>query len=303
MPYTFSGQYENLPDWYKAIIRNSIEQSESLRQQQYPNYPGPRVATPSNFTAKSYEKARGLGAQERYYDEAARLMRPSSVPYSSQVEPYLNPFMKHVVEALGRQGTRTFNENILPALEAKFVNLGQHGSSRHRGLAERAARDVQEEILRKQQEALAQGYSEASNTNLAEKMRNLEAGRGFGNLGLHAQRGAHEDINMINALGTQQQQQNQHVLNEQQAEFWRRQMWPHQMLSQHQSVISGIPSPSLGTSTMAYTPPQAVPQLNTLGNLGGLATGLYGTLNQPRLKKGGHLGLSSLMFKKRKKRR
>lgn len=305
MPYNIGAEFTQLPAWYQDIIKSNLQQSEALRRQEYPNYQGVRVAGISPYTEESYKRAkRGVGAYEPYLRESAQLMRPSQQAYGAQVEPYMNPFLRHVIEGIGREGTRTFTENILPALEAKFVNLGQHGSSRHRQLSERAARDIQGEILNRQQQALAHGYSEASQLNQAEKMRNLEAAKGLGNLGLASQQAGAQDINLLNSLGVQQQAQRQQVLNEQQAEFWRRNMWPHQGLAQQTSVLQGIPAPSMGTTHMAYEPPQPVPQVNPLGQIGGLASQLYGlSQQQKKLKKGGHLGLSSVRFMKRKKRK
>jgi hypothetical protein len=309
MPYTVGAEFNNLPQWYKDIVESNLRQSESLRRQEYPVYPGARVAELNPYMSESYKRLGKLGIQNPYLTESAQLMRPSQGTYAQQIEPYMNPFLRHVVEGIGREGTRTFRENILPALEAKFVNLGQHGSSRHRQLSERAARDIQNEIMNRQQQALAHGYSEATGIHNAEKMRNLEAARGLGNLGLSSQQAQMQDINMINAMGVQQQAQKQHELNEKQAEFWRRQMWPHQALAQQTSVLQGTPAPSMGSTHMAYEPPQQVPTVNPLGQIGSMATQLYGLSQlggqsgQPRLKKGGHLGLSSIRFMKRKKRR
>lgn len=302
MPYGMGIEFNQQPEWYKTIIERFMKDADNVRNSSpYPDYKGERVAHESPFTLNSYDLSRNeLGNQNKYFKEAANFIRPSQVPYDQQINKYMNPFLQNVLDSISKEGTRTFKEGILPALEAKFVNLGQHGSSRHRGLSERAARDLQSEIMNRQYQAMARGHSEASTLNQADQMRNLESGRMLGNLGLSAQMGSHQDINLLNALGAQQQSHKQQILNEQQGEFWRRQLWPHQGLQQQSSLMQGIPAPNMGSTFMNYQPPQAVPQVNTMGNLGGMAAHMYGMKQQ--YKQGGHIGLSRIRFAKRKKR-
>lgn len=307
MPYVVGGQFEQLPEWYRDILRSFMERTESLRKQEYPEYRAPRVAGVPEYMQKSYELAKGIGKHEPYYARSKELLEPSRLPYGQQLQQYMNPYMENVVERIGKKGRRILQEQIMPTLEAKFVGLGQHGSSRHKDLSLRAARDLEEAILEKQQEALASGFQHATGIHAHENLRNLESARTLGNLGLAAQTSSQQDINLLNSLGAQQQAHRQQELNEQQAEYWRRMMWPHQNLAQQASFLQGIPSPSQGKTTMEYTPPTAIPEVNTLGKIGSLASQLYAAKNMPQLREGGHLkkmpglktpSLSSLKFRK-----
>lgn len=289
MPYVFGGSFKDLPDWYKATIENIAKEGESLRKQEYPAYRQPRIAEPSPFTTESYQRvAKQLGAQEPYYENAYQMLRPSKQSYHEQIAPYMNPYMRNVVDTLSSEGARTFKERIMPQLEAKFVGLGQHGSSRHRGMSERMARDLQNEIMKRQNEALHQGFTTAGALRGQESLRQLEAARSLGQLGTMAQRSSLEDINLLNSIGAQQQAQRQQVLNEQQAEYWRRMNWPQQQLSQQASMLHGVPMPSMQTG-MSYEPPRAVPELSRMGQMGSMAGQMYGMNQQRPFKRGGHV--------------
>lgn len=298
MPYVFGGSFRDLPDWYKATIENIAKEGESYRKQEYPRYNQPRIAEVSPFTQESYSRVgKQLGAQEPYYENAYQMLRPSHQSYQEQIAPYMNPYMRNVVDTIGSEGARTFKERILPQLEAKFIGLGQHGSSRHREMSERAARDLQNEIMKRQQEALHQGFTTAGALRGQESMRQLESARALGQLGTMSQRGALEDINILNSIGAQQQAQRQQVLNEQQAEYWRRMMWPQQQLAQQASMLHGVPMPSMQTG-MSYEPPRSVPEVNRMGQMGGMASQMYGLGQQQRFfKRGGHVS----MFSRRRK--
>lgn len=304
MPFVMGGQFEHLPPWYQALIKSTMEATEAARKQTYPGSGHATIADITPMIKQSYDQLKQFGGQDKYLKEAAALMRSPPISYADQLEPYMNPYTKNVIKALSEEGGRTFKEQIMPALEAKFVGLGQHGSSRHRGMAERMGRDLQNEILRKQQEAMYQGHSMASQLHHQGQMRNLEMGRGLANIGLAGQKALGEDISLMNAMGSQQQAHRQNELNELQAQHWRQQMWPHQQLAQQASILHGMPIPSMGNTNMAYEPPQAIPQLNRVGNMGGMAAQMYG-MNQMRrgFKKGGHIGISSLRFVRRKKRK
>lgn len=301
MPFTASGSFTDLPDWYQAILRSFIEKAASLEQQRYPEYQGERVAPLPPAVLKSYDIAKNTEQYKPYFSQANQLLQESNQPYGKQLEQYSNPYLQSVVENIGKQGKRLFSESILPALEAKFVNLGQHGSSRHKDLSLRAARDLEEAILEKQSGALARGYEQAGNTRNQERLGNLYRAQTLGNLGQNAQGAQQQDVNLLNSLGVQEQAHRQQQLNAGEAEFWRNRLWPQQQLAQQANVVQGFPAPVSGTTGFNYAPPQGIPQVNALGNLGGMAAQLYGLGRQGGFKKGGHVKLSSIRLKKKYK--
>jgi hypothetical protein len=304
MPYVIGSQFEQLPPWYQTILRNFIEQTESLRQQQYPQYQGERIAELPPTLLRSQALAGERGRHEPYYQQAQELLGSTrGVPYRERLAPYLNPYIENVVSNIGKKGQRLLKENILPQLEAQFVRLGQHGSSRHKDLALRAARDLEEAILEKQEAALARGYEQAGQTQQQERLREIEQARSLGQLGSGAQQEQRQQAGLLNLLGGQEQAHRQNVLNEQQAEFWRRQMWPQQNLAQQAATLHGIPQPPGTAYSTGYTPPQAIPTLSPLGQAGGIAAQLYGFGRAGGFKKGGkikeNIPLSALKFKKK----
>jgi hypothetical protein len=101
----------------------------------------------------------------------------------SDVGDYMNPYLENVVNRYGEIGARTLQEKLIPAVTSKYISAGQLGGPTRGGTgasgapsgmmtdATRALRDVQESVGQQQQQALAQGYSEALATSQAEKAR------------------------------------------------------------------------------------------------------------------------------------
>lgn len=302
MPATFGASFNELPDWYKGAIRSILDQSEALRQRPYPNNIPKSVAAQTPYMDASYNLAKNLNLHEPYLNEAHNRIKPGN--YAAELSQYMNPYQNHVLDRIRSEGERTFNESILPAIESKFVRLGQHGSSRHAKLASQMGRDLQGEILKQQRDALHQGYTNAQGQRGQEKLRELETARLLGNMGINAQRSQLENINVLNSLGLQQQNQRQNELNENNFEFWRREGWPQQQLAQQASMVHGIPFP-MSQTNMSYAPPPLVPSVNNLGQMGSMAGQMYSLGKQGGFfKKGGSVkGISSLKFKYKKRKK
>jgi hypothetical protein len=90
------------------------------------------------------------------------------------------------------------------------------------------------------------------------------------------------NINLQNQLGTQQQQQQQNVLNQQYQDFLTQKQTPYNQLSFMQSMLSGLP---ISSSTQnVYSNPSMLSQVAGLGTTAVAGAKLAG------MKKGGKVG-------------
>lgn len=109
----------------------------------------------------------GLTMAQPYLQAAGQ----SSAALGSQ---YMNPYMENVVNRFGELGARTLQEQLMPAIQNKYIQAGQLGGPTRAGTGAsgapsgmmtdtaRALRDVQEGVLKQQQQALAEGWNQAT---------------------------------------------------------------------------------------------------------------------------------------------
>jgi hypothetical protein len=109
-----------------------------------------------------------------------------------------------------------------------------------------------------------------------------QAAATLGNLGQNQYGQQTGNINIQNQLGTQQQQQQQNVLNQQYQDFLTQKQDPYNKLAFQQSMLSGLP---ISSSTQSvYSNPS---MLSQVAGLGTAAAGAYGL--SKGIKKGGKI--------------
>jgi hypothetical protein len=265
-----------LPPWLLDMFQGLAAKSQQLASAKNPeSYQGQRLAE----LPPEFQNARTLGNQinslSPYLRNSEQMVSRAQTPFTDKYREYMNPYEQRVVSRIAEEGNRNLKENILPELEARFIRLGQHGSSRHADLSKRAARDIQSEISANQAKALAQGYQQSAQIFNADQARGLESAREMSALGGLNQAGRLADIAMLMDQGRYHQQQDQAGKDLAYQDFLRRQNFPWEMLQNQAAVAHGMPLPQ--QSTQLYQTP-GTPQLNVPGQVGTMATNLLGTL-------------------------
>lgn len=304
MPFMTQSHFETLPPWLQGPYKRAVERSEAITNEKFKPFPGERLAQIPQDILQAHHIGKKIGVTEPYFEGARGLLGRSTETFPSQYKNYMNPYQQAVINRIAEEGNRNFNERIMPGLEAKFVRLGQHGSSRHAKLAREAARDVQNEILANQAKALSTGYQQAAQIFNADQTRGLEAANQLSGLGGFRQAAQLADISMLTDQGRYQQQQQQ-ALNDIRYNDWlQEQNYPQEMLNQQMGIMQGIPVQRQSTN-MTQTP--GVPQMNVLGQIGPLAAQIYGARLAYGKKRGGLVNMpreSALkLMKSGKKRR
>lgn len=279
MPFFSAATKDELPPWLLEMYRNLAERAQAISQAEYTPYQGERLAQMPPEFQEAFRLGEQTGEYLPYIRASEEMVRGAHRPFSQHYQEYMNPYQQAVVNRIAEEGNRNFKENIMPALEAKFVRLGQHGGSRHARLAREAARDIQGEIAANQAKALSQGYQQAAQIYNADQTRALEAARELSNIGGLKQAGKLADIAALTEQGRYKQQQSQAHKDILYQDYLRRLNYPYEMLQQQGAILHGVPHQAQSTQ-FQQTP--GTPQLNVLGQLGNLSGNIYSALRALR---------------------
>jgi hypothetical protein len=226
------------------------------------------------------------------------------------ISSYLSPYTNNVITGLENTANQNWNQNIMPGVNNEFVSAGQSGSGRNAQVLGQAANEEQTNLDTSVANALESGYGQAS-TNAANAASNLgnlanttasatsaqasnlqNAGAGLGNLA-STQAGAQGNAatNLANtastvqntgitgasalqAVGQQQQNQNQTNINSAMTNFQNEVAYPEQQLGFLSNIVNGLPSQT--STTGAAQTPTTTSQIGSTSPLSSLAGTLIG---------------------------
>lgn len=292
MPYGINYSANDLPEWLRVLYKELAEKSASYKDEAFPKYGEQRLAELPEDILRAHQLGRdSIGVDLPYYRRAKELAEFGSEPFMEKYREYMNPYQQAVVDNIRNEGLRTFDEHMMPRIRAEFVGAGHLGGSRYADTTLKAARHVQDDILKRQQEALAAGYQQAGQLFNADKTRQLESAKEMGNIGGSVRGSNLADIAALEGQGRYQQQQKQAGLDVAYQDFLRENNFPMERLGQHASILGGVPQQNIGQN---FTHIPNAPQTNVLGQIGALAGNIYGARTMAK-KKGG------LIRKKRKR--
>jgi hypothetical protein len=194
-----AGAYKPMLDAATAATQSAMAAPGSLPTSQpyfnqAMNLNGVTAATPglqqgAQFTAQS-TNALGMNAAQPYLQQAGQ----SSV---ANIGQYMNPYNEAVTNRIGELGTRNLTENLLPAIEGRYIQAGQLGYGGRGGLGgtpsgmmtdtARTLRDVNADILAQQTAALQSGYTQAAGLAGTDLARQSQLAQTAGSLGTQQQ--------------------------------------------------------------------------------------------------------------------
>ena len=250
------------------------ERARAASYEPYKPYTGQRFAD----TPNQINRARDLTNEYTrvyvpYLNSATNLATEAARDFPSQAGFYMNPYNANVVDNIAHYGNRNFNENVLPKVNDTFTRAGAFGGGRHRDMVARMTRDTQEGIRREQQQALAGGYNQAISAFNQDKNRMLDASKQTASIGGLYQAQNAADVNALMQQGQYQQQQDQNKLDYGYQNFMAQRDYPQEQIGRFANILNGVPHQ---TQSMSFTQTPSTPQVNTWGQLGALATNLYG---------------------------
>jgi hypothetical protein len=311
-----------LPEWYSNYAMDILSGQNAIANRPYETAPMPRVAgfTPTQqqafgmtgTAATAYQplfnQATGVAQSAVNAPGALNTAQPflnaAGQTSVSNIGQYMNPYNDAVINRIGELGTRNLTENLLPAVEGRYIQAGQLGYGDRNGLGgtpsgmmtetARALRDTSADILGQQTAALQQGYTQAAGLagtdlsrfgNLAgtagglaqtQQEQQLAASGALSNLGAQAQTLGLTGANAVGGVGALEQQQGQKNLDVAYQDFLRQQGYPQEqinnMLNTFKGVAAGVP-----TAETAYgISPSGVEQKFPASTGSQIASGLSG---------------------------
>lgn len=276
-----------LPDWYTNAAMQLLANQFGLMNTPYQTAPMPRVA---GFTetgrmgqdmTKTAATAYQPGLNAAFGTTAAAAAAPGALtaanPYFqagantsvSNIGAYMNPYTENVVSRIAELGGRNLSENLMPAIEGRYIGAGQlGGATRGGGLSgapsgmltdtARAVRDTNADILGKQYEALSSGYSGAltaagndlnrfanigsnvAGAASAEMRDRLAAGNHFSDLAALQQSLGLTGANAVTGVGEAERAMNQQNLDAARADWMRQQGYPQEQIDKALATLRGV---------------------------------------------------------------
>lgn len=273
-----------LPDWYTNYTMNLLANQQAASATPYQPAPMPRVAEFTPAQQKGFEMtgqaatayAPGLNtATAATQNTLGQSAMGAASPFFAKagqtsvdnISSYMNPYTQQVVDRIAQQGARNLSENLLPALESKYISAGQLGFGPGGGMGAssgmmtdtaRAVRDTQRATLSAQLEALQQGYTQAAGLSAADLERQAQLGSSVAGVAgadiTRQQQGAAQLADMaglaqkyglagadaVTATGNQQQAQGQKNLDVAYQDFLAQRGFNQEQINNMLNTLKGV---------------------------------------------------------------
>ena len=271
-------QQATIPAELKPFITDILEESQAVKERRmeegYVPFEGPRIAEFTPEQQQAFSGVKGLvGAGEQYFDPAARLTAASAIAptRTEEVQQYMSPYIQNVIDIQTREAQRQADV-AEQQLASQSVGAGGFGGSREAILQAEQQRNLQQQLGDIQAKGLAAAYEDAQRRMAEQRQRELGAGAQFSALGVAAPGQTMRELQGLEAVGAQQQAQQQQALNIAQQEYEIARTFPERTLQDYSSIIRGFaaPIPASTTSTTQTTtpPPSFMQNASTLAGLG-----------------------------------
>ena len=217
-----------------------------------------------------------VGTQAGGLQEARDLVRRQTQEATAEtLQPFMNPYQQAVTDIAKRQAREEFEQTTLPGLRKQAIDAGAFGGSRA-AMRESQAQDAQARLLADiQAKGDLAAFQDARQAFEAQKTRERQAAEGLSGLTGREFEARRAELGGLEAVGREQQQRQQQLLDESYQRFLQERQFPEQQLGAYQAVVQGA-SPLLGSSQITTAPQtfQPSPIASALGTAG-TALGTY----------------------------
>jgi len=281
MPTNINGSISGVPDYYQDYQLGLLNMGNQLAAQPYANYPGQTVAnlTPDQLQAQQMTE-QNVNAAQPYLNQSGNLYSQAGQGFNqNNFDQYMNPYQNDVVNALTNASNTNFTKNIMPQLNSQFIGNGMYGGSRNAQILSDAAVQNQQNLNNQIASTEQSGYQNAMNAYQTGTNQQIASAQGLGSLAGQVNNSNLQNESALNAVGQQQQNQNQTSLNAAYNNFQQQQQYPYQQLG----FLSGLLSNN--QAEIPYSTQQSstsnVNTTNPLSVLGSSVLGL-GSINGAR---------------------
>ena len=270
---------EELAPFLKDILGKGQALYKQRMEEGFVPFEGQTLADVTAQQRAAQEGIAGLvGTQKPILDEAGVLVRGGAERATAEaLQPFMNPYQQAVTDIAKRQAQERFEQETLPGLRKQAIDAGAFGGSRA-AMRESQAQDAQARLLAdiqaKEDLAAFQDARRAFETQKAREAQTAEGLSGLAQTGFAQQL---KEFGQLEAVGREEQQRQQQLLDESYKRFLQERQFPEQQLGQYQSLVAGIP---VGQQSITRTPQQFQPSpiAQALGTATGIAN-IYGAFS------------------------
>jgi hypothetical protein len=271
-------EQNTIPAELRPFITDILEESQAVKDRRmeegYVPFEGPRIAEFTPDQQEAFTGVRSLvGTGQQYFDPATRLTAASALAptRTEEVQQYMSPYIQNVVDIQTREAQRLADIDK-QKLASQAVDSGGYGSSREAILQAELQRNLQQQLGDIQAKGTAAAYEDAQRRMAEQRGRELSAGAQFSNLGVTAPGQTMKELQGLEAVGAQQQAQQQQALNIAQQEYEIARTFPERTLQDYSSIVRGFSAPIPASSTLntqtTTPPPSFMQNASTLAGLG-----------------------------------
>lgn len=256
----------NVPDWYKQMLQSNMEQAQGISNTSADQ--GVAGFTPdqqSSFDLIRQMVGQGNPNLTKALDAVSNSLSTTS---ADDYKKYMNPYTQNVIDTTNRNLTQAADIQKQD-IRSKAAMSDAFGSGRSDQMLTQADKNLNQQISDNAYKGLSDAFTWANDEALKNKQTTLTNAQGLSNLVGQQQNYNITDANALNKIGTQQQTQNQGVLD-----YGKNQTsWFQNLLNQMPYQVYG------GTTNTSTTTPTAGWGSSLLGaglGIASLGTGSIG---------------------------
>jgi hypothetical protein len=313
----------SIPDYAKPYVEKMLGKAEALTATPYQTFPGQRTADFTGLQQQAFQGAGNLGVAPQIGAASDLAATAGLGALQTQYGPgqfyggqfggydaarYMSPYIEQALAPQLREAQRA-SDIMRQQNQAQAVGQGAFGGSRSAIVEAERQRNLGTQMGDIVGKGYQTAYEQAANQynqdmarrmqaqQLGEQSRQFGAGLGLqglqtalqsagalGNLGATQFTQDVGTLGLQNQFGTQQQQQQQNILNQQYQDFLTQKQYPYTQLSYMSDMLRGLPLSQ--SSSQLFQPPPSM--LSQVAGLGTTAAGLLGAYNKAQgAKKGG----------------
>jgi hypothetical protein len=270
---------EELAPFLKDILGKGQALYKQRMEEGFVPFEGQTLADVTAQQRAAQEGIAGLvGTQKPVLDEAGVLVRGGAERATAEaLQPFMNPYQQAVTDIAKRQAQERFEQETLPGLRKQAIDAGAFGGSRA-AMRESQAQDAQARLLADiQAKGDLAAFQDARRAFETQKAREAQTAEGLSGLAQTGFAQQLKEFGQLEAVGREEQQRQQQLLDESYKRFLQERQFPEQQLGQYQSLVAGIP---VGQQSITRTPQQFQPSpiAQALGTATGIAN-IYGAFS------------------------
>jgi len=275
-----------LPDYIAPYAGRMLNRAESISNEGYQTYGGPRLQDFNADQQTAFQNTRDMQAMTPQQTQGGGIVGQAATSLlgagnthwdQAAADRYMNPYQQNVIDIQKREAQRDYDKQ-LPVLDAAAVKAGAFGGDRQAILQAEAQRNLNQRMGDIQATGTQQAYNNAQstfNTDMSRQQGALTGAAGAGQtLAGIGQQGFQNQLAVnqgIMGIGNQQQQLGQKSLDIGYQDFQNQVNDPLKKLGIMQSGMQGLPVTQ--TSTANTTPAPSLTQQLISNGIGGYMMG------------------------------